>query len=177
MKNTRQRYDMENIILRPWSLEDTETLVSLFNNITIWNNMRDYVPHPYTTVDAEVFINAQLDINPAINFAIIDGDLLVGGIGIVLKSDVYRMNVEVAYWIGEPFQGKGIATEAVRQMTAYVFQSFVVNRVVAEVFEYNKPSMRVLEKNGYFLETVSRKGILKNEFLYDNYIWVCQKIF
>ncbi len=168
---------MPNITLKPWSHDDTENLVSLFNNINIWNNMRDYVPHPYTTADAEAFITGQGEINPAVNFAIMDGDELVGGIGIQLKSDIYRMNVELAYWIGEPFQGKGIATQAVSQMTAYVFQNFVVNRIVAEVFEYNKPSMRVLEKNGYFLETVSRKGILKNEFLYDNYIWVCQKIF
>lgn len=168
---------MPNITLKPWSLNDIEQLVSLFNNINIWNNMRDYIPHPYTAADAEAFITAQTEITPAINFAIMDGDELVGGIGIELETDIYRMNVQLAYWIGVPFQGKGIATKAVFQMTAYVFQNFVVNRIIAEVFEYNKPSMRVLEKNGYFLETVSRKGILKNEFLYDNYIWVCQKIF
>jgi RimJ/RimL family protein N-acetyltransferase len=59
----------------------------------------------------------------------------------------------------------------------YVFENFAINRIVAEVFEYNKASMRVLEKNSYHLETVTRKGILKNELLYDNYIWVLQKIY
>jgi hypothetical protein len=34
----------------------------------------------------------------------------------------------------------------------------------------------VLEKNGYFLETVRRKGILKNDYLYDEFVWVKQKI-
>jgi RimJ/RimL family protein N-acetyltransferase len=62
-------------------------------------------------------------------------------------------------------------------MTEYTFENFYINRIVAEVFEYNRPSMRVLEKNGYYLQTVSRKGILKNDYLYDNYIWVIQKIY
>lgn len=139
--------------------------------------MRDYVPHPYTQEDAEKFIESQTTINPRQNFAIMRGAELSGGIGILLETDIYRMNVELSYWIAEPFWGKGIATEAVRLMTTYVFETFLVNRIVAEVFEHNKPSMRVLEKNGYFLETVSRKGILKNDILLDNYIWVCQKIY
>lgn len=168
---------ISNMKLRAWSADDVELLVSYFNNIKIWNNMRDYIPHPYALEDAEQFISLQAELNPHQNFAIMDGNELVGGIGIILRTDIYRMNVEMAYWIAEPFWGKGLATEAVRLMTEYVFESFVINRIVAEVFEYNKSSMRVLEKNGYFLETVSRKGILKNDFLIDNYIWVKQKIY
>ena len=138
--------------------------------------MRDEIPHPYLHEDGERFILSQTDITPVQNFAILHQDAVAGGIGIVLKTDIYRMNVELAYWIAEPFWGLGIASEAVRLMTDFVFQTFAINRIVAEVFEYNKPSMRVLEKNGYFLETVCRKGILKNDFLYDNYLWVKQKV-
>ena len=165
------------IHLRPWTLEDAETLTLLYNNIKIWNNLRDYIPHPYTMEDATKFINNQAEILPTQNFAIMAEEQVVGGIGILLNSDVYRMNVELSYWIGEPFWGKGISTEAVRQMTIYIFENFAINRIVAEVFEYNKPSMRVLEKNGYHLETVTRKGIIKNDYLYDNYIWVKQKVY
>jgi [ribosomal protein S5]-alanine N-acetyltransferase len=87
------------------------------------------------------------------------------------------MNVELAYWIAEPYWGQGIASEAVRLMTNYIFETFVINRIVAEVFECNKASMRVLEKNGFFLESVARKGILKNNLLMDNYYWVKQKFY
>ncbi|MBI5856202.1 MAG: GNAT family N-acetyltransferase [Sphingobacteriales bacterium] len=168
---------MSSISIRPWLAEDADLLTSYFNNIKIWNNMRDYIPHPYTIEEAEKFIAAQAGVSPVQNFAIIDGLNLTGGIGIILKSDVYKMNVELGYWIAEPFWGKGIATEAVRLMTGYVFETFAINRIVAEVFEYNKSSMRVLEKNGYFLETVSRKGVLKNDYLVDNFFWVKQKIY
>ncbi len=165
------------IYLKPWAIEDSEILAEYLNNINIWNNLRDYLPHPYTIDEAEIFIAKQADIIPTQNFAIIRDDVIVGGIGINLLQDIYKMNVELGYWIAEPYWGIGMATEAVRLMTVYVFENFHINRIVAEVFEYNKSSMRVLEKNGYHLETVTRKGILKNGLLYDNYIWVLQKIY
>ena len=32
--------------------------------------------------------------------------------------------------------------------------------------------MRILEKNGFYLEGVRRKAVLKNGVLMDDYIWV-----
>lgn len=165
------------ISLRPWQDSDVILLSQYFNNLNIWNNLRDYIPYPYTIEDAEKFISAQSQINPTQNFAILNGQELVGGIGILLKEDVYRMNVELSYWTAEQFWGTGIAKEAVRLMTDYVFETFAINRIVGEVFDFNRASMRVLERNGYYLECVRRKGILKNDYLIDEYIWIKQKIY
>jgi len=165
------------ISLRPWTIDDAPVLAALFNNVNIWNNLRDYIPHPYTEEDAVKFITTQLELSPTQNFAILNEQEIVGGIGMVLLDDVYRMNVELGYWVAEPHWGTGIATIAVGLMTQYIFDTFAINRIVAEVFEYNKASMRVLEKNGYYLETVRRKGILKNDFLTDDFVWVKQKIY
>lgn len=164
------------ITLRPWVQADVEVLASYFNNVNIWNNVRDYIPHPYTIADAEKFIATQTSIELTQNFAVLSNEEVVGGIGVIMGEDVYKMNVELGYWVAEPFWGAGIATESVRLITEYVFQTFLINRIVASIFEYNKTSMRVLEKNGYFLETVRRKGILKNDYLYDEFVWVKQKI-
>ena len=166
-----------SVSIRPWVTEDANLLASYFNNIKIWNNLRDYIPHPYNLEDAEKFVSAQAEISPIQNFAVIKDLDIVGGIGITLKTDVYIMNVELGYWLAEHYWSQGIAIEAVRLMSEYVFQTFAINRIVAEVFEFNKASMRVLEKNGFFLETVSRKGLLKNDYLIDNFIWVKQKIY
>lgn len=165
------------ISLRPWTIADASTLTAYFNNINIWSNLRDYIPHPYVVKDAEEFVTNQAAIEPTRNFAILNEGEIVGGIGIILQEDVYRMNVELGYWIAEPFWGQGIATIAVGLMTEYVFSTFTINRIVAEVFEYNKASMRVLEKNGYYLESVRRKGILKNDLLADDFVWVKLKIY
>jgi RimJ/RimL family protein N-acetyltransferase len=166
-----------SILLRRWTIEDAYPLAEYFSNPLIWGNFRDYIPFPYSLEDAQKFITTQIKITPIQSFAIVDGQKLVGGIGITLNEDIYRMNVELSYWVAEPFHRKGIASKAVGLMTDYVFNTFEINRIVAEVFEYNPASMRVLEKNGFFLETVKRKGILKNGCLLDDYIWVKQKIF
>lgn len=165
------------ISLRPWSAEDSSILTEYFNNINIWNNLRDYIPHPYTQDDAEKFITSQIELSPVQNFAILNENEIVGGIGLVLQDDVYKMNVELGYWVAEKFWGQGIATIAVGLMTQYIFDSFAINRIVAEVFDYNKASMRILEKNGYYLESVRRKGILKNDVLADDFVWVKLRIY
>ncbi|MBC6491336.1 GNAT family N-acetyltransferase [Flavihumibacter stibioxidans] len=158
--------------IRSWKQEDLNDLVFHANNINIWNNLRNYFPHPYTEEHGKLWLDQVVDSTPLVNLAIdVDGEA-VGGIGLILNGDVYIKSAEIGYWVGENYWGKGIATEAVRQMTEYSFYYFDIIRLYAEVFENNKASMRVLEKNGYYLEGVRRKAVFKNETLMDDYIWV-----
>ena len=159
-------------VIRAWKNDDLQELVSQANNINVWNNLRNYFPHPYTEEHGKAWLEKVVDALPAINMAIdVDGKL-AGGIGLILNGDVYIKSAEIGYWVGEQYWGKGIATEAVRQMTEYAFYYFDLVRLYAEVFETNKASMRVLEKNGYYLEGVRRKAVFKNNVLMDDYIWV-----
>ena len=160
------------IIIRQWTMDDLPNLVKNANNINVWNNLRNYFPHPYTEEHAKSWIESAMLESPAMNFAIdMDGEA-IGGIGLIFNTDVYIMSAEIGYWIGEDYWGKGIATEAIRQMIEYSFYYFDIVRIYAEVFENNKSSMRALEKNGFYLEGVRRKSVLKNNVLMDDYIWV-----
>ena len=153
-------------------MDDLPNLVKNANNINVWNNLRNYFPHPYTEEHAKSWIESAMLESPAMNFAIdMDGEA-IGGIGLIFNTDVYIMSAEIGYWIGEDYWGKGIATEAIRQMIEYSFYYFDIVRIYAEVFENNKSSMRALEKNGFYLEGVRRKSVLKNNTLMDDYIWV-----
>jgi len=160
------------IIIRPWTITDVASLTAHANNLNIWNNLRNYFPHPYTEEHARAWIENAEKENPMINFAIdVDGEA-IGGIGLIFNTDIYVLSAEMGYWIGETHWGKGIATEAIRQLTEYCFYYFDIVRIYAEVFENNKASMRALEKNGYYLEGVRRKSVFKNNALMDDYIWV-----
>ena len=86
------------------------------------------------------------------------GRRAVGGIGIELGADVFRRSAEIGYWLGEPFWGRGIATEALRAVTDYAFETFDICRLEAGVFDWNPASARVLEKAGYTLEGRARRG-------------------
>ena len=160
------------VTIRRWKHEDLSSLVFHANNINVWNNVRNYFPHPYTEENGKAWLDKVVEPEPVINMAIdVDGEA-VGGIGLILNGDVYIKSAEIGYWLGESFWGKGVTTEAVRQMTEYAFYYFDLVRLYAEVFENNKASMRVLEKNGFYLEGVRRKAVFKNEKLMDDYIWV-----
>ena len=160
------------ITIRQWTMEDLPNLVSYANNINIWNNLRDYFPHPYTEEHGKAWLEKNIAAIPITNLAIDIDSQAVGGIGLILNSDVYIKSAEIGYWLGEPLWGQGISTEAVRQMAEYTFYYFDIIRLYAEVFETNKASMRVLEKNGFYLEGVRRKAVFKNNILMDDYIWV-----
>jgi [ribosomal protein S5]-alanine N-acetyltransferase len=137
-----------------------------------WNTVKDAFPHPYSSQDGEEWIALNQFQDPAANLSIsLDGQV-IGGIGIVLKTDVYRKSGEIGYWLGEPFWNRGISSEAVRLFTTYCFSHFDLERLFAGVFQNNLPSMRVLEKNGFRREAIHRSAIFKNNQLLDEHIFV-----
>ena len=79
-------------------------------------------------------------------FAIaVDGEA-VGGIGFMLQGDVDRVSAEIGYWLGEPFWGRGIASEALVAVTRHAVEKHGLTRVFAVPFASNHASCRVLEK-------------------------------
>ncbi len=98
-----------------------------------------------------------------------------GGIGVHPQQDVYRMNVELGYWLAEPFWGRGIITKAITHMVDYGFSNFEFNRIYARPYGHNKASMRVLEKAGFKLEARLENTFLKNGKFLDEYIYAIRR--
>ena len=165
---------MNNVVLRPWQKQDAQELASVANNKNIWNNVRDALPSPYTVMDALQWISHVNSQKPVINFAIVCKGAVVGSIGCTPKEDISRKSIEIGYFVGEPYWGKGIATEAVNLLLDFILTRLDMARIEAHVFESNKSSMKVLQKNGFYLEGIHRKAAFKNNELIDDYIWVKQ---
>lgn len=155
--------------IRKWSIEDAQALAELLNNKSILNNLRDGLPYPYTTKDAEEYITAMLasDKTKTFAFAIIVDNQVVGSIGVFRCENIHFRTAEMGYYIGEPYWGKGIATGAVKQICSYIFQNTDIIRIFAEPFAYNTASCRVLEKAGFQLEGVLRCNAVKNGQILD----------
>lgn len=62
-------------------------------------------------------------------------------------------------------------TDAVRAVTEHAFKSFDLCRIYAGVFEWNRASMRVLEKIGYVCEARLRKSITKDGRTIDQFLY------
>lgn len=158
-------------VVRAWEAGDEESLVRHANSRSIWRNLRDGFPHPYTFADAKRWIEMANPTTPITNFAIVVDGAAVGGIGLMLKEDVFRRSAEIGYWLGEQYWGLGIITEAVRAVTEYAFSTFDLCRVYAGVFEWNPASMRVLEKAGYEFEGRMKKSVTKDGETIDELIY------
>ena len=96
--------------IRAWRPGDRAALVRHANNRKVWRMLRDQFPHPYTTADADAWIAVADAQNPLTSFAIVADGAAVGGIGIVLHTDIHRRTAELGYWVGEAFWNRGIAT-------------------------------------------------------------------
>jgi RimJ/RimL family protein N-acetyltransferase len=155
--------------VRSWQAADLDSLVLYANNRHIWINLRDRFPYPYTRSDGRRFIREARKMDPETFFAIAVDGLAVGGIGFVLHSDVERVSAEIGYWLGEPFWGKGIVTEALIAVTQLAIERHGLTRLFALPFAFNAASCRVLEKAGYALEGRLRRSAIKDGTIVDQF--------
>lgn len=149
---------MMNCKIRKWKLSDAKDLASVISNKKIQDNLRDGLPYPYTEQDATDYISAMLseDENETFAFAITIDNKAIGSIGAFRQKNIHRHTAEIGYYIAEEYWGKGLMTEAVKQICSYIFDKSNIVRIYAEPFSYNKASCRVLEKAGFLYEGTLR---------------------
>lgn len=163
-------------ILRPWVRDDIWELASLANNRKIFENLRDFFPHPYTYRDSATWVEYCIRNNdPVTHFAIESDHCLAGSAGITLLHDVYKKNAEIGYWLGEDFWNRGIITEAISLLIKYIFETFDATRIFAELYSGNIGSQRALEKNGFRREAFFRSNIFKMGKFRDSMIYALLK--
>ena len=150
--------------IRKWELSDAKDLAVALSNKKVQDNLRDGLPYPYTEQDGKEFISAMLsaDESETFAFAITVDNMVIGSIGIFRQGNIHRQTAELGYYIAEEYWGKGIMTEAVKQICKYVFAKSDIIRIYAEPFAYNIASCRVLEKAGFQYEGTLRSNAVKN---------------
>jgi RimJ/RimL family protein N-acetyltransferase len=163
----------ERLTLRPWRRGDEEALAREADDMEVWRWVRDRFPHPYTVEDAGRWIDFTMaQPGPPRNFGIVHGEAPIGGVGIEVMQDVQRCTAEVGYWLGRAWWGRGFATEAVRRIVPYAFETFAaLTRLEAHVFVSNAASARVLEKAGFECEARLRRAVIKQGVVQDDLIF------
>jgi ribosomal-protein-alanine N-acetyltransferase len=164
-----------DFILRPWQAEDLDSLVRFANNYEIAKFMNDHFPHPYTPEAGKAFIELATREVPHNILAIEVGGQAAGGIGIHPGWGIERKNAEMGYWLGQPFWGKGIISEAVKQMVEYAFKNWDINRIFARPFSTNAASQRVLQKAGFTLEARFEQTFFKNGEYFDEMVYAVRR--
>jgi RimJ/RimL family protein N-acetyltransferase len=162
------------LILRAFRVDDAPRVRELAGEREIAATTT-HIPHPYEEGLAEAWIGSQAErrsSGQAVVFAVqLRGDLdapadealrageLVGAVG--LELDQENRQAEMGYWIGKPYWGRGLATEAAQAVLRFGFEELSLNRVHAGHFEHNTSSRRVLEKIGMKCEGCRRQHVRK----------------
>jgi len=139
----------EKLTLRPFTLEDAPRVHELVSN---WNvaSMVARIPHPYPDGAAEEWIRGHTKNRAAGDhwpFAI--ETKRAGLVGAIRLSKTDSGSMELGYWIGEPYWGKGIASEAARVLVEFAFDILDLDHLTSGHFKDNPASGRVLTKRGF----------------------------
>jgi RimJ/RimL family protein N-acetyltransferase len=161
--------------LRPWTINDLDSLVKFANNFNIAKNLMNVFPHPYTFENGKDFIEMANKNKPPNILAIEVNGEAAGAIGVHLQNDIYCKNAEMGYWLAEPYWGKGIISKAIAQMKDYAFKNWDINRIYARPFGYNIGSQKALEKAGFKLEARLENTIFKNGEYADELIYAIRR--
>lgn len=139
----------ENLVLRAPHAEDIDAIAILADNPAI-ATMVSRIPHPYGRADAETFVRTSSKReNGNCVYAITETETgkLLGCCS--LETTATGNALELGYWIGEPFWGRGIATEAVHALVDMAFRTREISHIDASCRVINPASRRVLQKSGF----------------------------
>jgi len=142
--------DTTRLRLRPPGIGDAARVTDFLGNFAVSGNLAR-VPHPYTIDDARAWLgNWRAGRHPADTNFVIDlkGTGAVGCIGF----DSGRGPAELGYWLGEPFWGQGIMSEASRAVVDWFFTATSADLITSGVFHFNMASLAIQQKLG-FVET------------------------
>ncbi len=117
-----------------------------------------YIPRPLAKTKEDALehialIDSKIENNEGINWAITlkNNPKLIGIIGHYrIKPEHYR--AEIGYMLLPEYQGKGIITEAIKEVVKYGFKTMKLHSIEAVIDPENLISEKVLLKNGFVKE-------------------------
>lgn len=104
-------------------------------------------------------------------FLIFRDEALIGGITL---NDVMRGVAQkgtLGYWIGQPYAGQGLMTEAAAAVCAFAFDALKLHRVEASCLPRNEPSKRLLQKLNFTQEGFAQGYLRINGQWEDHLLW------
>ncbi|MFN8619220.1 MAG: GNAT family N-acetyltransferase [Chloroflexota bacterium] len=151
------------LLLRTLHPDDADAITELAGARAVADTTAT-VPHPYSRVMAEQFIawRGSPGGEELASVWAIERRADARFVGMIsLDHDAELAAAEIGYWVGVPYWGQGIATEACRAVVDHGLGRLALARLYASHLTRNPASHRVLEKSGLRTEGVLRRAIRK----------------
>jgi RimJ/RimL family protein N-acetyltransferase len=138
------------LVLRPMEVGDAEQIQPLFDDWEIVKYLNALVPWPYPPDGARRWLESAaipaMERGESWHWTLrlkTDATRVIGAIGLTRGGEDNR-----GFWIGRPWQGRGLMTEAVIAVTDYWFHDLGFSLLRVPKALANLPSRRISEKTG-----------------------------
>ncbi len=160
----------ERMVLRRYRPEDADDLYRYLGTDPAMYQYSGW--NPYATLEmaratVQGFIDRYKDAQTYSWVMDID-DVIIGTIG---AYDYHNSQIEVGFSVVPGWQGRGLATEAMRKVLEYLTENEGIPRVMAWCAAENVGSRRVLEKAGMRLISEEKGGLEIGGKVYDQLIF------
>lgn len=100
-----------------------------------------------------------------------EGAVLMGGLTLGRIQRGVAQTGTLGYWMGQPFAGRGVMSQAVEAVMEFAFEVLRLHRLEAACLPRNAASIRLLEKSGFHREGHLRQylkiaGVWEDHLLY-----------
>lgn len=163
----------ERLIIRLAEPEDAENIFS-YRSDFVENMYQGWFPNSAEDV-CEYIKNMPkvMDVaNVCFQFVIIlaSENRLIGDMGIIFTNHD-NLQAEVGCTLHKEYQRKGYATEALKAMVGYLFETLDKHRIIASIDPRNRPSIQLIErlrfrKEAHFRESYYLRGEWVDDIIY-----------
>ena len=157
------------IILEQLTLDHAQELYDLTEanreHLRQWLAWLDFIK---TSNDTKVFIESTIAeslTGGAPNFVIKYKNSICGVAGFHEINKQHKIG-SIGYWLGQPYEGKGIMTEAIGEILEIGYGEFRLNKIEIRCAVGNKKSRAIPERLGFTYEATLRQC----EWLYSKYV-------
>ena len=145
--------DTERLILRHWEEKDAPALFKYASDERV-GPIAGWPPH--NCVEESLAVIRTVFANN-VTFAIVlkETDEPIGCIGFIPKNEIFDgekyivKEGELGYWLGHPYWGRGLMTEAAKALIKAAFESLDYTTLWCGYYDGNERSHRVQDKCGF----------------------------
>ena len=145
------RFETDRLFLRPWTEDDAESLFEYAKNPAV-GPIAGWPIHTSVENSREI-IREVLSADETYAVCLKEDNRAIGSVGLIPPAQSHTKagddEIEIGYWIGVPFWGKGLIPEAVRKLQEHVFLDLGCSAMWCGYYDGNVKSKKCQEKCGF----------------------------
>ncbi len=161
------KLETERLILRDMRVSDAEDMFAYAQHEPVTRYLT-WTPHPSIqhTKEYLTYVGQRYRTGDFYDWALIckEDGRMIGTCGFT-SFDFPSDSAEIGYVLNPDYQGKGLATEAVREVLRFGFETLSLHRIEAKFMKENTRSQKLMERVGMQLEGYAREAMkIKGEY-------------